>query len=55
MSDDNPRKARHIVIKIALFFVVFAALYLTGFVVTVYETAVENQRPANQRTQENHE
>ena len=35
MSDDNPRKARRIVIKVALFFVVFAALYLTGFVVAV--------------------
>ena len=32
MSDD---KARRIVIKVALYFVVFAALYLTGFVVAV--------------------
>ena len=32
MSDD---KARRIVIKVALFFVVFAALYLTGFVVSL--------------------
>lgn len=35
MSDENPRKAGHVVIKVALFFVVFAALYLTGFVVAV--------------------
>jgi len=35
MSDDNPRKARHVVITVALCFVVFAALYLSGFVVAV--------------------
>ncbi len=35
MSDDNPRKSRHVVMKVAIFFVVFVALYLTGFVVAV--------------------
>ena len=38
MSDektDKPRKARHVVAKVAIFFVAFVALYLTGFVVAV--------------------
>lgn len=35
MSDENLRKARHIVIQVGLFCVVFAALYLTGFAVAV--------------------
>ncbi len=35
MSDDNPRKARHVAVKVTIFFVAFVALYLTGFVVAV--------------------
>jgi hypothetical protein len=33
--DDNPRKARHVVAKVAIFFLIFIALYLTGFVMAV--------------------
>ena len=38
MSDSKsnyPHKARHVVVKVAIFFLIFIALYLTGFVVAV--------------------
>ena len=35
MSDDKNPKPRHIVAKVAIFFLIFIALYLTGFVVAV--------------------
>lgn len=35
MSDDKILKARHVAAKVAISFVAFVALYLTGFVVAV--------------------
>ena len=38
MSDNKSnktRKARHVVVRVSIFFLIFIALYLTGFVVAV--------------------